>query len=178
LKAVILFFMFGCSIFSQEFVDIGIGGGIGVISSNSPYIGGFTSSVSAGWGAMYDQITPRATFYYAADFNSLLPASGRVYYPFIRAVALKGVYAVNITGDFYYEQSLGLFAANDRIFSTSNSWGGGFIIGVLGGADLRGDSYSGIRIGAGGEYGLTVYNRYVRYLGLFLQLQYIFSYNY
>jgi hypothetical protein len=178
LKILTVFLLLNSGIFSQEFVDFGFTAGSGIISSNSPYFAGYTSSVSAGWGTMYDYITPRATFYYAGDFNSLLPASRRSYYPFIRAFAFKGIYAINVTGDLYYEQSLGLFAANDRIFSSSNSWGGGFIVGVLGGVDLRGDSYSGVRIGVGGEYGLTVYNNYVRYLGLFLQLQYIISYNF
>jgi hypothetical protein len=176
LKAVIIFLLLSFSAFPQDFIDIGVTAGSGVISSDSPYLTGFTSSVSAGYGSVYDRITPKVTFYYAADFNSLFPSSSREYYPFIRALALKGVYAVNVSGDLYYEQSLGIFAANDRIFSTTNEWGAGFIVGLLGGADLRGDSYSGFRIGIGGEYGLTVYNRYVRYLGLFFQAQYIISY--
>jgi hypothetical protein len=177
LKVFILLLLLGYSAFPQNFIDIGVTAGTGAISSDSPYLTGFTSSVSAGWGTLYNRINPRASFYYAADFNSILPASRRTYYPFIKALALKGVYAVNVSGDLYYEQSLGIFAANDRIFSTTNEWGAGFIVGLLGGADLRGDSYSGFRIGIGGEYGLTVYNRYVRYLGLFFQAQYIISYN-
>jgi hypothetical protein len=176
LNAAILFFFFTFEGVPQQFIDVSVGAGLGVMSSNSPYITGYTSSVSAGWGAVYDNITPRISFYYAADFNSLLPSSTRSYSPFIRGIALKGVYAANVTGDLYYEQSLGIFAANDRIFSNTNSWGGGFIIGILGGVDLRGDSYSGTRLGVGLEYGITVYNIYVKYVGIFFQLQYIIAY--
>jgi hypothetical protein len=129
-------------------------------------------------GKAYNVITPRVSFYYSGDFNMIIPEAGRKYYPFIKAFAVKGIYAVNVTGDIYYEQGLGLYIANDRIYSNVNEWGAGFIVSILGGADFRGSSYSGFRVGVGGEYGLTVYNRYVKYFGLFIQAQYIFSYNF
>jgi len=164
------------TIYSQNFIDIGITAGPGFMSSDSPYISGFTTSISAGAGKIYDAVSPRFSFYYAGDINSLLPASTKSYYPFIRAFSLKGIYCINITDNYFYEQGLGLFIANDRIFRNINSWGTGFIVTVLGGADLRGLSSSGFRIGIGGEYGLTVYNRYIRYFGLYFQVQYIISY--
>jgi hypothetical protein len=172
---IIMFFCPG--IFSQEYVDFGITAGTGLIRSDSPYLGGFNASFSAGWGSFYNDINPRVTLYYAGDFNILLPTSVRDHYPSIRGIALKGVYSVNVTYDLFYEQSLGLFAANDRIFSTSDSWGAGFIVGILGGVDFRGDYYSGFRSGIGAEYGLTFYNRYISYLSIFIKLQYIISYN-
>ncbi len=172
-----IFLLLQPAILSQNFAEFGITAGSGFISSDSPFISGFTSSVSAGTGKIYDVLFPRLSLYYAGDFNSLLPASGRSYYPFIKAFAVKGIYAVNVTGNLYYEQGLGLFIANERIFSRSNSWGAGFIISVLGGADLRGNSNSGFRVGFGGEYGLTFYKKYIRYFGFFAQMQYIISLN-
>lgn len=175
--AGLFFLLMNPVILPQDFIEFGVTAGSGFISSDSPYISGFTSSVSVGAGKLYDVLFPRLSLYYAGDFNSLLPASDRSYYPFIKAFALKGIYAVNVTNNLYYEQGLGLFMANDRIFSSSNSWGAGFILSALGGADLRGESDSGLRIGFGGEFGLTVYNRYVRYFGFFVQIQYIISLN-
>lgn len=175
LRTILFLLLFHAAVFSQDFVDISMTAGIGAISSNSPYISGFTSSVSLGAGNFSDIISTRLSFYYAGDFNALLPTSSRSHYPSITAFALKGIYAVNVTDNLFYEQGLGLYAANDNIYSTSSGWGGGFIVSALGGLDLRGDYYSGFRVGAGGEYGLTVYNIYVRYLSLYIQAQYIFS---
>ncbi|RPI66272.1 MAG: hypothetical protein EHM47_17045 [Ignavibacteriales bacterium] len=172
---ITIFFTTHFATYSQDFIEIGISAGPAFMSSDSPYISGFTTSVSAGAGKLYNTLSPRVTFYYAGDINSLLPASDRSYYPFIKAFAAKGIYAVNISSNFYYEQGLGLFIANDRIFRSTNSWAPGFIVSALGGADLRGESYSGFRIGIGGEYGLTVYNRYIRYIGIFFQAQYIIA---
>jgi hypothetical protein len=173
---ILLILSAGRNIYSQEFVDLSLTAGTGLISSNSPYLAGFSTSVSVGAGEIYNVISPRLSFYYAADFNSLLPSSDRNYYPFIKGLALQAMYNVYLSGDFYYEQGLGLFAANDRIYNSSNQWGAGFILSILAGADLRGEFWSGMRIGLGGEYGLTVYNAYVRYMSLFFRAQYIISF--
>jgi hypothetical protein len=178
INAALIWLFFSTAALSQNYIDIGITAGTGLIRSDSPYLSGFNTSFSAGWGTLYNNINPRLSLYYAGDFNSLMPTSKRDYYPFIRGAALKGVYAVNVTADLYYEQSLGVFVANDRIFDISDSWGVGFIAGIQGGLDLRGDYYSGFRAGIGAEYGLTVYNRYISYLSLFIQLQYIIAYNF
>lgn len=162
---------------SQDYVELGVSAGSGFISADSPYISGFTSSVSAGAGWRDGVLSPRLSLYYAGDFNSLLPASTKSYYPFIKAFAIKAIYSANVSGNFFYEQGLGLFAANERIFSMSNSWGTGFIITAVGGIDLRRTSLSGFMIGVGGEYGLTFYKNNVRYLGLFIQAQYMLSLN-
>jgi hypothetical protein len=111
---------------SQDFIDASVTAGIGMMSSDSPFISGFTSSVSVGAGKSYNVVTPRLSFYYAGDFNSLLPASDRDYYSYIRALAIKGIYAVNVSGDLYYEQGLGILFVNDRIFRNTDEWGTGF----------------------------------------------------
>lgn len=173
----LLFIIIHRAVYPQNFIEAGITAGPGFISSDSPYLSGFTTSVYAGAGKIFEDISARFSFYYAGDINSLLPASSKSYYPFIKAFSLEGIYSINVTDNYFYEQGLGLFTANDRIFRNTNSWGTGFIISVLGGADLRGLSYSGFRIGIGGEYGLTFLNRHVRYFGLYFQVQYIIQYN-
>jgi hypothetical protein len=170
---LIIFLVFSyTSLFSQS-ISIGTNIGGGVISSNSPGIGSFTSSFFVEGGITRENyIGYRLAFFYSGDFSGLLPDDRSDYNPFIKGVSLKFIHSSDLGDRIFFEQGLGAIALNDRVFSDRDRWGYGFAVSLIAGKDLRDADYSGFKLGFGAEYGLAFTPFSANYLSLFLHVGY------
>jgi hypothetical protein len=171
---IILIILGSPLVFGQSF-SVGTNLGGGIISSNSPTVGSFTSSLFIeGELTSEDYLGYRLSFFYTGDFAVLLPGDNSVYYPFIKGATLKLIYSSNISDRFYFEQGLGGLVLNDRVYSDRDNWGYGFAVSVLLGKDMRDSDYQGIKLGVGAEYGLTFIEFSAYFITFYLQLSYTF----
>jgi hypothetical protein len=157
---------------SGQSAGISIGGGF--IGSNSPNVSSYSSSIFLESPILYNTFSLRLSFLYDADFNQLLPNSTNIYNPFIKGISLKGLTTQNISGNYYLDEGIGVLLVNDRIFNTSNFIDYGFVISLGAGFDLRHDKSTGLRIGAGTDFGFTITNTYAKYFSVHFMLQYYF----
>lgn len=163
------------TVFSQISGGAGAYLGGGMIRSNSPSQGSFTSSVFVEKFLFpADYISARLSFIYAADFNSIIPDSRLQYNPSVMGVSLKAMYSSYFTYEIFLEQGLGFTILNDKIYKDRNNWDYGMIVSLLGGIDFRKNTLQGFRIGIGVEYGLTFINSSIHYSSIHFQVQYIF----
>ena len=157
---------------SGQSAGISLGGGI--ISSNSPNVSSFATSLFIESPVLFNSFSIRLSFLYDADYNQILPNSTNIYNPFIKGISLKGLTTQNMTGNYYLDEGIGLLMINDRIFNTSDFIDYGFVISLGAGIDLRNDKPKGFRIGAGTDFGFTVTNTYAKYFSVHLMGQYFF----
>ena len=157
---------------SGQSAGISLGGGI--ISSNSPNVSSFATSLFIESPVLFNSFSIRLSFLYDADYNQILPNSTNIYNPFIKGISLKGLTTQNMTGNYYLDEGIGLLMINDRIFNTSDFIDYGFVISLGAGIDLRNDKPKGFRIGAGTDFGFTVTNSYAKYFSVHLMGQYFF----
>ncbi len=150
-----------------------IGGG--VIKSNSPNEGSFTSSIFIDYDpTLTNSVTFRLSFLYAGYYEMLVPGSTNRYNPFVKGFSIKATTFQPINNLVYIEEAGGLLALNDRIFKGADEWDYGVVFSLLGGLDLRNNKPSGIKIGVGTEFGLTFNNNNAEYFSLHFQMQYVF----
>lgn len=148
-----------------------VGGGF--IKGNSPSVESFSTSIFIETNtALFAEVTPRLSFIYARDFNSIIPNIHKPYFPFVQGITFKGITTQYFENHIFLEEAFGLLALNDRTFSDENSWGYGIVLSINGGYDLRGFELSGFKIGAGIEYGITFNNT----LAQFSSLHFYFNY--
>ena len=152
----------------------GVSLGGGLIKSNSPSVSSYSTTLFLESPILYNSFSIRLSFLYAADYNQLLPNSTNKYNPFIKGVSLKGIATQNYSGSYYLDEGIGLLMINDRIFNNSDYIDYGFVMSIEAGFDLRNDSPTGFRIGAGADYGFTFTNTYANYFSLHLIGQYYF----
>ena len=170
-----LIFLFFSDTFAQA--KFGVGGyiGGGVISGNTPNQSAFTSSVFFEFKTPFsDNIMPRLSFFYAQDFNRLLPGTTNKYYPFLKGFSLKGVASQNVSEKYFTEEGIGFIVLNDRTFSDVNEWNFGAVTSLLAGFDFRNNLYTGWKIGAGIEFAFSFANTFAKYLTFNVQGEYIF----
>ncbi len=177
-KSINLFFLIlflSAPLLYTQSITAGAELGGGVISSNSPTVGSFSSSLFIEGGiTTEDYLGLRVSLLYARDFSILLPDDRSDYYPFIKCAELKLIHASDLTNRIYFEQGLGILMLNDRIYSDRNSWGYGLAVSLLAGKDMRSSEHSGFKIGIGTEYGLTFIEFSAYYLTVFAQISYTF----
>jgi len=170
-KLILIIFLLAVitKIYGQS-VGISLGGGL--ISSNSPNISSYATSLFIESPILFNSFSIRLSFLYDADYNQILPNSTNLYNPFIKGMSLKGLTTQNMTGNYYLDEGIGLLMINDRIFNTSDFIDYGFVISLGAGFDLRHDKPRGFRIGAGTDFGFTVTNTYAKYFSVHLMGQY------
>jgi hypothetical protein len=152
--------------------SIGASLGAGIISSNSPNVSSYATSLFIESPTFFNSISIRLSFLYDADYNQILPNSTNIYNPFIKGISLKGLTTQTFSGNYYLDEGIGLLLINDRIFNTSDFIDYGFVISMDAGIDLRNDKPSGFRIGAGTDFGFTVNNTFAKYFSVHLMGQY------
>ncbi len=137
---------------------INVGGyvGGGSIKGESPSVGSFNASVFIETNTvLFAEVTPRLSFLFGKDFNTIIPNSRKAYYPYMQGISFKGITTQYFAGSIFLEEGVGLLALNDRTFSDTNLWAYGIVLSIAGGWDLRGFDLDGFRIGAGADYGIT-----------------------
>ena len=155
-----------------ESAGVSLGGGF--ISSNSPSVSSYSTSLFFESPNLFNSFSIRLSILYAADYNQILPNSTNRYNPFIKGISLKGITTQNFSGSYYLDEGIGLLMLNDRIFNNSDFIDYGFVMSIGAGFDLRNDFTNGFRIGAGVDYGFTFTNTYANYFSLHLMGQYYF----
>lgn len=171
--ALTLIINFGTN--SQTYKSIGGYLGGGFISSNSPDLGAFSSSIFFETGPVFTEgLSMRLSFIYTGDFEMIIPDSRNVYSPFMKGFSLKGILYQPLSGIYFLEEGLGILVLNDRTFSDRNDWSFGAVFSLLAGIDLRDSDTIGFKLGAGTEYGLTFTNNSPKFFSLFLQGNYFF----
>ena len=162
--SLILSLLFTSVSFAQiKFSAGGFLGG-GSIKGESTSIGSFTSSIFIETNTLlFLEVTPRLSFIYARDLNSILPNTRKPYLPYLMGFSLKGITAQSFESDLFLEEGIGLLALNDRTFIDTDIWDYGVVISLNGGWDLRSLKLSGVKIGAGLEYGLTFTSTLAQY---------------
>lgn len=171
----VIIFLFFSNTFAQA--KFGAGGyiGGGVISGNTPNQSAFTSSVFFEFKTpLSDNIIPRFSFFYAQDFNRLLPGTTNKYYPFLKGFSLKGIASQNISEKYFAEEGIGFIALNDRTFSDVNEWNFGAVTSLLAGFDLRDNLNTGWRLGGGIEFAFSFANTFAKYFSFNVQGEYYF----
>jgi hypothetical protein len=169
LFTIIILFLVFTKTWGQS-AGVSLGGGI--ISSNSPNISSYSTSLFIESPILFNSFSIRLSFLYDADYNQILPNSTNIYNPFIKGISLKGLTTQDISGNYYLDEGLGLLMLNDRIFNSTDFIDYGFVISLGAGIDLRHDKPRGFRIGAGTDFGFTVTNTYAKYFSVHLMGQY------
>ncbi len=170
----LIVFIFSKPADAQAFSAGGFLGG-GVIKSNSPNQGSFTSSVFLDYNPQIsNSLTFRLSFLYAGYFQMIVPESSNRYNPFLKGVSLKITTSQPVNYLVYLEETAGLIALNDRVFEGADEWDYGVAFSLLGGLDLRNNSLTGFKIGLGSEFGLTFNNNSAQYISFHFQAQYFF----
>lgn len=154
--------------------SVGASLGAGAISSNSPNVSSFATSIFVESPLLFSTFSLRLSFLYDADYNQILPNSTNSYNPFIKGISLKGLTTQKLSGDYYLDEGIGLLLINDRIFNNTDVIDYGFVISLGAGFDLRHDKTKGFRIGAGSDFGFTVNNTFAQYFSVHLLGQYFF----
>jgi len=171
-KTLLFFFLFSIFVFAQHSVSIGSKLGGGTIKSNSPSQGSYFFSFFIDVPTPFSNaIVSRFSFIYGQDLDELLPNNSDAYHSFVRGVSVSAVITQNLKNNFYLEESAGLLALNDRIFSNNSVWDYGAVFSILGGLDLRSKSKEGFRIGLGVENGFTFSNTLAKYFTIYFQAQ-------
>ena len=156
---------------------VGVGGylGGGVISGDSPNQSAFTSSIFFEFKTpLSDNILPRISFFYAQDFNRLLPESTNKYFPFLKGISLKGVASQKVSENYFVEEGAGFIAINDHTFSDTDVWNFGVVSSVIAGFDFRNSDNTGFRLGGGMEFAFSFANTFAKYLSFQVQGEYLF----
>lgn len=162
------------SLSSQNKMSVGFYAGGGIINSNSPDLGSFTSSLFIEGAPFFPEyFNTRLSFIYTGDFDIIIPASRQNYFPFIKGFSLKGILTQIIDEPYYLEEGVGILILNNRTFSFINEWNYGIVFSLLAGIDLRRLNASGVKLGIGTEYGLTFNESLPRFFSLHLQFQYM-----
>jgi hypothetical protein len=157
--------------------NFSIGGylGGGSISGTSLPQGSFTSSIFFETATiLFPSINIRFNFIYAGDFNILLPDTRDNYYPFIKAISIRGVSSQIFTKNYFVEESIGFITIDDRTFAGTSEWNYGIVFSVAAGIDFRTLYLKGFKLGAGPEYAITFGNSFAKYFSFHLQTQYFF----
>lgn len=172
-KVLLPIIIFSSFVYSQNSVSIGSKLGGGFIKGNSPNQGSYFISFFVDVPTPFsDKIIPRFSFIYAQDFDKLLPNNSNNYYSFVKGFSLEAVINQQLKNKFYLEESAGLLALNDRIFSNISAWDYGVTFSLLTGLDLRNETLKGLRVGLGVENGFTFSNSLAKYFVVYFQLQF------
>ncbi len=173
-KIIIIF----TAIFLQNAIaqtDISIGGyiGGGSFSGNSFSVGGFTSSLFVeAYIPLFEEVFPRASFFFTKDFNAILPNTTQTYNPYLLGISFKGVTTQYFDSKIFLEEGVGLLALNDHTFIDTDIWDYGIVISLSAGYDLRNIDLKGFKLGAGAEYGITFFNTLPHYSSIHLFINY------
>ena len=155
--------------------SIGVTLGGGFISSNSPDISSFTSTLFFNSPPLFNNFfSIRLSLLYNADYNQILPNTTNQYNPFIKGISLKEVTAQNIDPFYYVDEAFGVLVLDDRIFSGIDAVDYGIVISVGAGLELGKSAGHGFRLGAGTDYAFTFTNTYAKYFSVHLTSQYFF----
>ncbi|MEJ2193876.1 MAG: hypothetical protein P8X73_03330 [Ignavibacteriaceae bacterium] len=175
LRVIILFLLLSTFSYSQLRFSAGGYLGGGTIKGNSPSIGAFTASAFIETNtSLFLEVTPRLSYFYAKDFNAIIPNTSQPYNPYIQGINIKGITTQYFKDKMFLEEGVGLLALNDRTFSDTNVWSYGIVLSISGGWDLRGFYLSGFKLGGGVEFGITFNNTLARYSVLYLIFNYTF----
>lgn len=176
IKTVILFILiFTIQTNTSAQLRVSAGGfvGGGFIKGNSPSIGSFAASFFVETNtALFAEVTPRLSFVFARDFNSIVPNVQKPYFPYVQGLSFKGITSQYFEDHIFLEEGFGLLALNDRTFSDEDSWSYGIVFSINAGFDLRGFELSGFKIGAGIEFGITFNNTLAQYSSLHFYFNY------
>jgi hypothetical protein len=175
LTEILLVIIFSINANAQT--GFGVGGylGGGVISGDSPNQSAFTSSIFCEFKTPFsDNILPRVSFFYAQDFNRLLPESTNRYFPFLKGISLKGVASQNVSENYFVEEGAGFIAINDRTFSDTDVWNFGVVSSIIAGFDFRNSNNTGFRLGGGIEFAFSFANTFAKYFSFHVQGEYMF----
>jgi hypothetical protein len=154
---------------------INVGGhlGGGTIKGESPSVGSFNASLFIETNTvLFAEVTPRLGYFFAKDFNALLPNSRKAYFPYMQGIYFKGITTQYFSGKIFLEEGVGLLAINDRTFNDTNLWAYGVVLSISGGWDFRGFNLDGLRFGAGADYGITFNKSLPQYSTIHLYLNY------
>src|ERR1039457_1297681 len=77
--------------------SVGASLGAGIISSNSPNVSSYATSLFIESPNLFNTFSLRLSFLYDADYNQILPNSTTIYNPFIKGVSLKGLTTQNFS---------------------------------------------------------------------------------
>ena len=170
---VLVFSAFSGSTVAQLRVSAGGSVGGGFVKGNSPSVSSFTASFFVETNTiLFTEVTPRLSFIFARDFNSIIPNVRKPYFPFVQGLTFKGITTQYFEDHIFLEEGFGLLTLNDRTFSDTDSWSYGIVLSINGGFDLRDFELSGFKIGAGIEYGITFNNTLAQYSSLHLYFNY------
>jgi hypothetical protein len=172
---LIILFLPVTNLSSQAKLSVGFYIGGGIINSNSPDLGSFTSSIFIeGAPLCSEYFNTRLSFIYAGDFDIIIPGSRQNYFPFIKGFSVKGILSQVINEPYYLEEGAGILIINNRTFSSLSEWNYGITFSLLAGINLRRLNASGVKLGVGTEFGLTFNESLPRFFSLHLQFQYLF----
>ena len=161
------------SLNAQLRVNIGGHLGGGTIKGESPSVGSFNASLFIETNTvLFAEVTPRLGYFFAKDFNVLLPNSRKAYFPYMQGIYFKGITTQYFSGKIFLEEGVGLLAINDRTFNDTNLWAYGVVLSIAGGWDLRGFNLDGFRLGAGVDYGITFNKSLPQYTSIHLCFNY------
>ena len=111
------------SLNAQLRVNIGGHLGGGTIKGESPSVGSFNASLFIETNTvLFAEVTPRLGYFFAKDFNVLLPNSRKAYFPYMQGIYFKGITTQYFSGKIFLEEGVGLLAINDRTFNDTNLW--------------------------------------------------------
>lgn len=170
---IIILLLATLSLNAQLRMNVGgyIGGGM--IKGESPSVGSFGTSLFIETNTvLFAEVTPRLGYFFAKDFNALLPNSRKAYFPYMQGIYIKGITTQYFSGKIFLEEGVGLLALNDRTFSDTNLWAYGVILSIAGGWDFRGFDLDGFRLGAGADYGITFNQSLPQYSAIYFYLNY------
>ena len=171
-KVLLSIFILSSTIYCQNSVSIGSKLGGGFIKGNSPNQSSYFISLFVDIPTPFsNKIIPRFNFIYSQDFDKLLPDNSDDYHSFVKGFSFNIATSQNLNNNFYIEESAGVLALNDRIFSNSSVWNYGVTFSLLGGLDLRKETKKGMRIGLGLENGFTFSNTLAKYFAVYFQTQ-------
>jgi hypothetical protein len=175
--SILLFFIIIASVKAQV-KPFSIGGaiGIGEIKGNSPSVTSFGGSVFFDFQLWFtEDVSFRTGFLYARKIEYFLPESRLSrYYPFLKAIFLKGILNFKFSNLIFTESNAGVMIINDRTFSDINIWEPGVTFGFVSGFDFTNNNFRGIKLGLGIDSGIAFTKTSASYYQFNLQLQYFF----
>lgn len=177
-NSLLFVFLFLSLKISAQTIGAGINIGAGTLSGDSPNISCFGNSINIffkpGWE---ESLTFKAMYIYQADVQSVLPGTKKPYTPYLSGVGAAIVHNNNTGTGLFFEEGIGIIFLNNRTYSDKNEWGPGILISSSIGTEVYSGKNERIEMLAGAEYGITLYNTYVRYFNLKLEAKYLFNLN-
>ena len=167
---------FSRGIFAQQpSYAFGVNAGLSSFQSLSNSLTGIELSVYYEFPAWFSKaFNFQASLFYLRETEFFLPQSGNgQYYPYFYGATFSGIMRQKLSGSFFLEEQAGLLYMKNYFFSNYNQSNYGVNLGIAGGLDLRGNSFSGFLLSIGYKGGLTFNGDTPSFNSFFVQAHYI-----